>query len=129
GIAGLVAVGPIELILPQNAAEQFGPYIWLMLLVMYSLLLSLAVMLARPRLVIYNISLAELRPVLAETIEALDPDSRWAGNSLVLPRLQIELYLESGQSMRNVSLVASSDEQNLAGWKRLESALAAGLRP
>jgi hypothetical protein len=129
GVAGLVVVGPIELLLPQNAAMQFGPYLWLMLLVMYSLLLSIAVMLARPRLVIYNASASELRPVLAEVIESLDADARWAGNSLVMPRLQIELHVDGGGSLRTVSLVASSDDQSYSGWQKLEATLVDALKP
>src|SRR5579862_4982844 len=70
GLSGFIIVGPIELLMPQHAANQFGPYIWLMLLVMYSLALSLAVLMSRPRLTIYNVSASELRAILAEVIES-----------------------------------------------------------
>lgn len=128
GVSGLILVGPIELLLPERAAVHFGWYVWPLVGTMYALGLSLAVLLARPRLVIYNISMTEVRPVLAEAIEALDPLARWVGNSLVLPKLHVELYLESASPMRNVSLVASGDEQSYAGWRVLEAALAARLK-
>ena len=56
---------------------------WLFLLVFYWLWVWLAVLVARPRLVVYNISAEELRPVLAEAAREVDPQARWAGDSLV----------------------------------------------
>jgi hypothetical protein len=47
----------------------------------------------------------------------------------VLPRLEIELHVESNSAMHNVSLVANGDDGNLAGWRRLEGVLAAHLKP
>lgn len=129
GVSGMMLVGPIELLLPEGAANAYRAYVWVLLIAMYSLCLSLAVLLARPRLTIYNFSAEELRPVLAEVIEALDPEARWAGNSLVLPRLRVELHLEPSPALRNVSLVASGDRQSYSGWRRLELALAARLKP
>ena len=52
---------------PEAATREFGNYIWLFLLVFYWLWLLLVVLLSRPRLVVYNISMEELHPVLAET--------------------------------------------------------------
>ena len=127
GVSGLLLVGPIELLMPEQAAARFGWYVWLLLATMYGLTLSLAVLLSRPRLVIYNISASELRPVLAQLTE-LDPEARWAGSSLVLPRLQVELHVETASPMRNVSLVASGDDQSYAGWRVLESELRTRLK-
>ena len=84
----------------------------------YWLWVLLVVLVARPRLVVYNISTEELHPVLAEAAARLDPDSRWAGNSLALPNLGVQLHLESFDMMRNVSLVSSGSRQNLDGWRR-----------
>jgi hypothetical protein len=87
----------------------------------------LAVLLARPRLVIYNISAEELHPVLAEVANRLDPTGRWAGNNLSLPSLGVQLHLDSLDIMRNVSLVASGGRQNLDGWRRLARELGGSL--
>lgn len=129
GASGLMIVGPIELLMPQQAMRGLTPYVWLVLLSMYGLSLTLVILLSRPRLTIYNISPTAFRPVLAQAIDSLDPDGRWAGSSLVLPRLEIELHVESSSTMRNVSLVANGDDENLAGWRRLEAVLAAHLKP
>jgi hypothetical protein len=123
-LSGVVFVGPIELFRPEKASEEFGSYVWLFLLLLYWLCIWLAVLLARPRLVIYNISSEELRPVLAEAARSLDPQARWAGDSLSLPTVGVQLHLETFEVMRNVSLVASGAKQNLATWRQLGTLLA-----
>jgi hypothetical protein len=120
-------VGPLELFRPEAATRSFGNYIWLFLLLFYWLWLVLLVLLARPRLVIYNISAEELHSVLAEAANRLDPSGRWAGNNLSLPGLGVQLHLDSLDGMRNVSLVASGGRQNLDGWRRLARELAPSL--
>jgi hypothetical protein len=126
-LSGLVFVGPIELFRPEAATAQFGNYIWLFLLMFYWLLLLLIVLVARPRLVVYNISHEELHPVLAEVAGRLDAEARWAGNHLSLPRLGVYLHLDSFDIMRNVSLVSSGSRQNLDGWRLLARELATTL--
>jgi hypothetical protein len=118
-ISGLMFVGPLELFRPEAATREFGNYIWLFLLSLYWLGLVLVLLLARPRLVIYNTSSEELRPLLAEAAGRLDPEARWAGNHLTLPTLDVHLHLDSLDIMRNVSLVSSGSQQNIDGWRRL----------
>jgi hypothetical protein len=128
-LSGLAFVGPLELFRPEAATAEFGNYIWPIMLAFYWLWLLLAVLLARPRVVVYNVSTEELHPVLAEAASRLDPDSRWAGNSLVLPNLGVLLHLESFDLMRNVSLASSGSRQNLDGWRELARELRAALKP
>lgn len=122
-LTGVVFVGPLELFRPEAATVQFGNYIWLFLVTLYWLWLILLVLLARPRLVVYNISAEELHPILAEAAIRVDPGSRWAGNHLSLPQLGVNLHLDSFDLMRNVSLVASGRRQNIDGWRRLSREL------
>ena len=70
-LSGLILVGPIELFRPEAASAEFGSYVWLFLLVFYWLCVWLAVLLAKPRLVVYNVTIDELRPVLAETARTI----------------------------------------------------------
>ena len=128
-LSGLVLVGPIELFRPEAASAEYGSYVWLFLLVFYWLCVWLAVLLARPRLVVYNVSVEELRPVLAEVARTLDAQARWAGDSLSLPTLGVHLHLESFDIMRHVSLIASGAVQNLTGWRLLASRLYEQLEP
>ena len=126
-VSGLVVVGPIELFVPVAATITFGPYVWVFLTSLYALCVVLAVLVSRPRLVIYNISTDELRPILADVASELDSEPRWAGDSLVLPNLGVRLHMEEFVAMRNVSLIATGPKQNHLGWRRLELALAGAL--
>jgi hypothetical protein len=131
-ISGLIFVGPMALLFPESVAAQFGPagtkYLWLMFVGLLALCLIMVLLILRPRLVIYNISVDQLRPILAEVVERMDPDARWAGDCLFLPGLGVQLYVESFGWMRNVSLASSGPKQDYQGWSRLEAELATALR-
>ena len=127
-VSGMVMVGPFELFYPNAAAVHFGPYVWLFLAALYGLFLVLVLLSLRPRLVIYNISVDELRPIMADLVERLDGEGRWAGDSLALPNLGVQLHIESSGTFRNVSLVSSGPSQSYAGWRQLELGLSAALR-
>jgi Ca2+/Na+ antiporter len=126
-VAGLVVVGPMDLFFPLTASIRFGPHVWILMIVLYVLLVVFLILFLRPRLVIYNISTDELRPILADLAGKLDPDTRWAGDSLWLPNLGVQLHVDSVAKMRNVALVSSGPGQNHQGWRRLELALQAAL--
>ena len=127
-LSGFIIVGPMQLFLPEEAARFFHSFIWVLLVAFYLLCLTLVLLLSRPRLVVYNVTLNQLRPVLGELAIELDPDCRWAGDHLVLPQMGVQLHLEEFPSMRNVSLIATGPEQSLEGWKRLERTLRGRLR-
>lgn len=130
-LSGLAMVGPMALLFPETTATHFGPngpkFVWAMLVVLYGLGLVLVLLVLRPRLVIYNISVDQLRPILADLVDRLDPEARWAGDSLGLPALGVQLHLDSTPWMRNVSLVSAGPNQDYQGWIRLEAALATAL--
>jgi hypothetical protein len=123
-LTGFLIVGPMDLFIPQRAAAYFGPYIWLLLVACYLLGLTLFVMLVRPRLVIYNLTPDQLRPLLAQIIQRLGLEHQWAGESLALPGLGVQLYLDRFPVMRHVSLVANGAQQSYHGWRRLQQELA-----
>ncbi|MEI8372446.1 MAG: hypothetical protein WCJ35_06380 [Planctomycetota bacterium] len=131
-VSGLIFFGPVALLFPEGVAAHFGPagtkYVWLMFVGLMVICLIVMLLILRPRLIIYNISVDQLRPILAEAVERLDPDAQWAGDCLFLPGLGVQLHLESVGWMRNVSLVSSGPKQNYQGWSRLEVELATALR-
>jgi hypothetical protein len=132
GIAclGLVVAGPLELFLPEAAASLIGAWVWLPLIGLYASGLILLVLTMPPRLVIYNVSLPEARALLERCAAELDPTARWAGDSVALPGVGIQLYLNPFARMRTVQLLPVGPEQNFAGWRRLEQVVqraAAGL--
>jgi len=128
GVSGLVIAGPMELFMPELALNQFGAYVWLMMLALYGLCWTLLVLLVRPRLVIYNMTIKQLRPILSSVASKLDPELRWAGDSLCLPTLHVQLHLETFTTLRCTQLVSSGPEQSCAGWRKLEIKLAEALK-
>ena len=132
-VSRFVVAGPMELFFPEAAATKLaelgiGGFVWLVLLGFYGLCLLLLVLALRPRIVIYNVTVDQLRPILAEVVAGLDPDARWAGDSLTLPRWHVQLHIEPFVAMRNVQLVSAGPRQSYGGWRRLEDALAQALR-
>lgn len=128
GVSGLVIAGPMELFFPEGAAARFGPYVWILLIVFYGLCVSLTVLLMRPRLVIYNITIEQLRPLLSEIATGCDSNSRWIGDSLLIPSLGVHFQLESVDWLKNVQLVASGNQQSFEGWAKIEAELKASLK-
>ena len=122
-LAGLVALGPMELFMPESAAARFGSLVWLQLGALYGLIVSLTVLLMRPRLVIYNISPEQLRPALCAALQQLGVEPRWAGDCLAVPHLGIQLHLESSGLLRHVQLIAAGPRQDYDGWRRFARAL------
>ncbi len=126
-VAGLILVGPVEMLLPYASIVLFGASVWFFVITLYALALILVLLMMRPRLVVYNITMEQLRPILAEVVEQLDQEARWAGDSLFLPSLGVQLHLETDPMFRNISLVASGHRQNFLGWRRLEHTLRSAL--
>jgi hypothetical protein len=127
-VCGLVIVGPMQLFMPQEAAAQFGTMVWALLLGFYVLCLTLAVMVIRPRLVVYNLTADQIRPILVEVASKLDHDSVWAGRALSMPQMRVHLVVDNFAPMHNVSLVATGSAQSVAGWRRLEATLREAVR-
>jgi hypothetical protein len=128
GILGFVLIGPMKLFFPEGAASRFGVTVWLMLIVFYGLCVSLAVLLMRSRIVIYNMSLEHLRPILTGVAMKLDKKSRWTGDSLWMPEQKVHLHVEPVNWLKNVQLTAGGNQQSYEGWHLLEKELNAALK-
>ena len=126
-LLGLVVVGPFELFMPEPAAAYFGARIWLYLLALYGLFVLLLVLNVRPRIVVYNSTNEQLRPVLARCAETLDDGARWAGDNLLLPKLGVQLHLDPFPPLHNVVLAATGETQNRAGWRKFRKELTLGV--
>jgi hypothetical protein len=127
-VSGFVLVGPVELLMPLAAASKMGPVVWVLLIGLYGLVVILLAVLAKPRLLLYNITEEVARPLVADIALRLDGDARWAGETLVIPKLNVELRLEITPVLRNVALLANHERQSVAGWRVLEAALRAEMR-
>ena len=129
GITGLMIVGPMELFFPEGAALRFGAWVWVLLIAFYGLCVAMAVLLMRPRIVVYNTSMEQVRPILASTVAQMDSKARWTGDSLLIPSLNVHLHLEGFSFLRNVQLVAVGHRQSYEGWRKLEQILRDAIRP
>jgi hypothetical protein len=126
-VAGLMIVGPFSLFLPDKSLDYFGSWIWVLVLTLYALLATMGILLSRPRLVIYNLSVDRLRPILSDVVAELDAEARWAGDSIALSGLGVQLAIDNFAPLKNVSLTAIGNGQDFQGWHRLECALANAL--
>src|SRR3954470_13746058 len=122
-LLGLAIVGPMQLFMPQQAASWFGQLVWILLVSFYLLCLVLAILISRPRLVIYNVSYDGLRAALDDAARRVDTDATWAGKALSMPLAHVHLQLDTFSPFANASLIATGDEQSFGGWRRLEAAL------
>src|SRR4029079_12881065 len=91
-LLGFWRVGPMELFLPNAAAIAFGPWVWLLLVVFYALCITLWVLLAAPRVIVFHATVDLVRPVLAEVVSRMDSEVRWAGDSLAMPQANVQLH-------------------------------------
>jgi hypothetical protein len=128
GISGFVIAGPMELFLPERAAQTFGPYVWLLMIVLYLLTCLLVALMGRPRLIIYNVTALELRPILEATVQSIDPKASWADDTYVLPQASVQFHVEQFPALRNVSLVSIGPRQSWQSWRHLEGVLGDALR-
>ncbi len=120
-------VGPVNLFVPNSALTVFGPWAWVLLLALYMLVSLLIGISCRPRLVIYNLSSEQLKSVLARLVAQLDPDARWAGDSVELPNLGMQLSIDKRNAMRSCQIIAVGIEQNQSNWSKLKRELATEL--
>lgn len=127
GLSGLAIIGPIELFFPREAGVVFAQYVWLLLGALYGLAVLLLLLSERPRLVIYDLTLDELRPLLARTCERIDPTTRWAGQSLALPGVGMELRADASW-LRTISIRSLGAPPPPEPWRRLHAGLAQELR-
>ena len=112
-LAGLVVVGPIALVRPVAGASAWS---WPILLLVFILVVTLCVLVSRPRLVVYNISVEQLRPIVAEVASALDPQARWAGETVALPTRGFQVHLDGDGVLRTVSLIGIGRRSSHEGW-------------
>ena len=121
----LVLVGPLELLQPAGVR---GLWRMLLPLVLVALVACLAVLASRPRLVVSNITLEQLRPVVAQVAIGLDPAARWAGETVALPGRDVQVHLDGRGGMRSVSLVAVGTRTSPEGWAEFTRRVRAAVR-
>jgi len=112
-LVGLVTVGPIALVRPAAGGSSWS---WPMLILGFCLVVALCVLVSRPRLIVYNISVEQIRPLVAEVASDLDPQARWAGETVALPTRGLQVHLDGDGSLRTVSLIGVGRRSAHEGW-------------
>ncbi|NCY01754.1 MAG: hypothetical protein EBX36_02310 [Planctomycetia bacterium] len=123
GISGLAVAGPLALLVPGTS-----PWTWPVLAFLCGLGVAVAVLVSRPRLVVYNITVEQFRPVVAEVVASLDPGARWAGESAALPGRGFQLHIEGNGPLRTVSVVNVGERSSAEGWGEFTRRLRRALR-
>src|SRR5690606_21413735 len=115
---GAVALGPMELFMPEAAAVRFGPLAWLQLVILYVLNVALVVLIMRPRAVLYNMTREQARTALARVLEQLGAPAVWAGDTLAVPAWELEVRLDQSGILRQVQLISVGPRTSYEGWVR-----------
>lgn len=123
--AGLAVTGPLALLQPAAGGTAWAAGV---LLLGAGLLFAALLLAARPRLVVYNITPEQLRPLVAEVVAALDPTARWAGETVALPGRGIQVHLDGRGGMRSVSVVALGGRTSAEGWAEFSRRLRQAIR-
>jgi uncharacterized membrane protein len=112
-VSGFVLAGPLALLQPA-----VGTAAWATLMMVGALLVIVAggLLATRPRLVIYNVTVEQIRPLLAEVVGQLDASARWAGESVVLPSQGLQVLMDGRGIARCVSLVAVGTRASPEAW-------------
>lgn len=107
-IAGLVAVGPVELFFPMQAAAMFGPLVWLALALLYGLCVTLATLTCRPKLVVYGRTPEEMYEPLLRAARRLDSTAEGDRDKLQvrLPGQGIHLRLAGHPGVDHADVLA-----------------------
>jgi hypothetical protein len=112
-VAGLGLCGPLAALQPSGVT---GGWRWALPLVALGLLVAVAILVSRPRLIFYNLTGEQLRPAVAAIATELDPGARWAGETVALPDRGLQVHLDGRGGMRTVSLVAVGSRTSPEAW-------------
>lgn len=124
GIAasGLIALGPMQLFFPAQAAARWQAWVWLALFVLYALSLMMLLLSCKPRLVAYGMDDSQFADTLLRAAQDVDEQAHWTGDVLSLPNVSIQLAIEASGTARVHQVVLVGTLHNLSGWLELERA-------
>jgi len=122
GIAasGLIAIGPMQLFFPAQAAARWHAWVWLALFVLYALGLMMWLISCKPRLVAYGMDDQQFHQALITAARQIDEQAHWNGDVLTLPGAMIQLALEPSGTWRVHQVVHVGILRNFEEWGKLE---------
>jgi len=124
-VAGLVLAGPLALLQPAAGSSTWTAVV---LVLGFVLVVAFAMLAARPRMVVYNIGLDQMRPLVASVVAALDSSARWAGETAALPTRGLQVHLDDRGPARSVSVIAAG-RSSAEAWGEFSRRLRRAVRP
>lgn len=126
GIAasGFVAIGPMRLFFPSQAANLWQGWVWLALFALYLLALVMVLLSSKPRLISYGLDELQFRTALLQAAKEVDPEASWNAGVLSLPVSDIQLAVDPSGAARVHQVVHVGLLHNLKDWIKLERAFA-----
>ncbi|AMV34054.1 hypothetical protein VN12_18130 [Pirellula sp. SH-Sr6A] len=128
GMAGMIAVGPIELFFPRAAYSLVGNWVWLILLSLYFLVLLLIVFHVPPGVVVYGMRQERLRKLLEKGLTDREVPFSFQGDAIRMESIGIHALLLDAGARDVAALQAIGAKQNLLEWVRLEQDLSRAVR-
>ncbi len=122
GIAasGLVAIGPMQLFFPAQAAARWQGWVWIALMALYLLGLFMILLSCKPRLISYGMDEDQFRRALQVAAKTVDDSAHWNGEILNLPQAGIQLASDPTGTPRVHQVVHFGLLRNLKDWIKLE---------
>lgn len=128
GIAGMVAVGPIELFFPRAAYSLVGNWVWFVLISLYFLVLLLIVFHIPPGIVVYGMRKERLRNTIEKWLAERGVGHTTQDDAIFIESLGIHALLVDAWNQNVASFQAIGPRQNLLEWIRLEQELSRTVR-
>lgn len=128
GLAGMVAVGPIELFFPRAAYSLVGNWIWFVLISLYFLVLLLIVFHVPPGIVVYGMQKESLRNTIERWLVERGVAYSMQEDAILMESLGIHALLVAAGNRDVASLQAIGPRQNLLEWIRLEHEISQAVR-
>ncbi len=124
GIAasGLIAIGPMQLFFPAQAAARWHAWVWLALFALYAMGLLMLMLSCKPRLVAYGMDGEQFCSTLLSAAQEIDDQANWNGEVLTLPQATMQLAIEPSGTLRVHQVVYVGFLRNVQDWIRLERA-------
>lgn len=124
-VAGLFAVGPVELFFPAAAAALFGPRIWIALALFYLLCATLIALTSRPKLVVYGRTPEELFDPLVRAAKRIDADAVGDPSQLLvhLPSAGMHLRLDGQRGIDYANVLMFEALPPHGFWSKFARAL------
>jgi hypothetical protein len=118
--SGFVAIGPMQLFFPSQAAARWHAWVWLALFLLYLLSLTMLLLNSRPRLIAYGMTDSQFDIALLSAAHEIDPSANWQGEVLNMPHSAMQLAKETTGATRVQQIVHLGMLQNVQDWLALE---------